>query len=170
MELVKEWLNLSCNWVKEWLTSLVGEPVGSRNQDFQCSLCSQDDADCEAKKMFIGVIQPHSYHIVLSPRWDKQLFAHGEILQQDSWTTNIMSTKDWKITMFKTETVASGNPNQAQYSEMCQQREAQLLCLALMSLLLAFLWCSSWGHRAADWRAPWWAAGRWCDLADGRSA
>lgn len=69
---------------KESITSFVDEPVGGRNQDLECPLCPQNDADGEAKQMFVGVIQPHAYHIVLSPRGDKQLFAHGEVLQQDS--------------------------------------------------------------------------------------
>lgn len=37
-------------------TSLVDKPVGGRNQDLQCPLCPQDDADGEAKQMFVGVI------------------------------------------------------------------------------------------------------------------
>lgn len=41
---------------QENFTSLVDKPVGGRNQDLQCPLCPQDDADGEAKQMFVGVI------------------------------------------------------------------------------------------------------------------
>lgn len=75
----------------ENVTSLVDEPVGGRNQDLQRPLRSQDDADGEAKQMFVGVIQPHAHHIVLSPRGDKKLFAHGKVLEEDSCRTHIMN-------------------------------------------------------------------------------
>lgn len=90
---IKQWVDwvLSCEICttvvvnnKDNITSLVDKPVGGRNQDLQCPLCPQDDADGEAKQMFVSVIQPHAYHIVLSPRRNQQLFACGEILQQDS--------------------------------------------------------------------------------------
>lgn len=41
---------------QEHITSLVDKPVGGRNQDLQCPLRPQDDADGEAKQMFVGVI------------------------------------------------------------------------------------------------------------------
>lgn len=69
---------------KHNITGLVDEPVGGRNQDLQCPLCSQDDANSEAKQALIAVVQPHAHHVVLGPRRNQQLLALREALQHDS--------------------------------------------------------------------------------------
>lgn len=70
--------------LKEDITGLVDKPVGSRYQDLERPLCPQDDTDGQAKQVLVGVVEPHSDHVVLGPRWDEQLFTHRKVLQQDS--------------------------------------------------------------------------------------
>lgn len=66
------------------VTGLVDEPVGGGDEDLQSSGRSQDDADGEAEQVLVGVVHPHADHVVLGSRWDQQLFADWEALQQDS--------------------------------------------------------------------------------------
>ena len=62
-------------------TSFVNQPIRSRNEDLQRSFCSTHNPDGKVQLPPVGVIEPHSYHIVLGSRWNEQFFAEWKVLQ-----------------------------------------------------------------------------------------